>query len=195
MSTEIVFIEHSLTKVNCAMLPTNWKLSPRGIEILQNFARDPDVLRTRVLYHSTQTKAEETANIIAGYNPETTTCVEPGLAESSSITNGIIADYHGTVEQYLKGEIPFINGGETKAEALDRFERCILALVLRERALGQNRLGIVTHQNVLSIFSEAHSNVNAWETHRLIKQPSVAVYNFDERRFTRFWGEPAVMSV
>jgi broad specificity phosphatase PhoE len=142
-----------------------------------------------VLYASFQTKALETAVLLA--KPNTIPIkADDGLTEVTSFTGPFEEDfdlYTKNVHDFYTDKLDRIAGGETKAEALERFNATLESIAKVER--DKNSVGIITHGNILTLFSSLYEAVDCYTLHTTIKQPDVAIFNWDDKKFEVFFGE------
>lgn len=122
---EIIFIRHSKTKVDPTIPITSWGLSEEGIEFARKLSSHPSVKTLDVIYTSFQTKALETAVLLAKPNGVS---IRPdnGLTEVTSLTEKFEDNfdiYEQRVKDYYHGKIERINNGESINEAQERFIR------------------------------------------------------------------------
>ena len=186
---EITFIRHSKTKVDPSIPAPLWGLSEEGVELAKKLSSNDDIRRISLFYSSLQTKALETAVLLAKPNaiPIKT---DNALTEVTSFTNKFIPDtevYEKSVKDYYSGRVARINNGETIQEALDRFNRSIQSIV--EMNQGEENIGIVSHGNILTLFSSQFKDIDIYATHKQIKQPDIALFDWDNRKFTKFFGD------
>ena len=181
---KLVLIRHSKTLLNKEMPTEQWILSEEGIKLAQKLATKAIIEKCEVIYSSLQTKALETALLIAkpNYIPIKT---EQSLTETTSVTNGFFEDFENEISKWHKGEYR-INDGETKAESLERFKNAIDRVVARESH--RNYVGIVAHGNVLSIFSEYYSDKPSYDIHKTLQMPDLAVLDTSDWEFENWWG-------
>lgn len=185
---ELVLIRHSKTKRDPRVPIALWGLSEKGIEAANKLSSDRKIQKLDILYTSLQTKALETAVILAKPNalPIKT---NDGLTESTSYTNKFIPDpaiYELTLKDYYAGKIQRINGGETLQEALDRFNSAIESIVKENK--DKKRIGIVSHGHILTLFSSQFKDIDLYDTHLQIKQPDIAIFDWDRKVFNNFFG-------
>ncbi len=86
---------------------------------------------------------------------------------------------------YLCGIVP--NDGETLQEALDRFNSAIESIVKENK--DKKRIGIVSHGHILTLFSSQFKELDLYSTHLQIKQPDIALFDWNKKRFINFFGE------
>jgi broad specificity phosphatase PhoE len=186
---KFIFIRHSKTDRNPEVPITCWGLTDEGIALAKVLSHK-DVIKTlSVLYASFQTKALETAVILAKPNAIPIKA-DDRLTEVTSFTQVFESDfevYTRNVHDYYSGDLARIGNGETKDEALQRFTTALESIALAE---SHNKyVGIVSHGNILTLFSALYKEVDCYELHTKIKQPDVAVFDWDTKTFVSFFGE------
>lgn len=187
---KIILVRHAQTNINPEVNSTQWILSDNGRQAAVSLAGNAIFEGTEAIYSSLQPKAIETAEII-GDALKLPVGKEEELAELSSVTNGFIDDYAGTVHRLYTGEIQNINGGETLDQALSRFNRAIGVVATRHARA--DKIVIVSHANVLSLFSAQYSEMKAIDLHNSITMPDAAVLVWDgpDSYFDQFWDNAA----
>jgi len=186
---EILFVRHSKTKVNPQIPIPQWGLSAEGIQLAQKLSAHNVIKALDVIYTSLQTKALETALVLAKPNAISIK-THDGLTEVTSFTQSYEEDvgkYKKNVKEYYGGTLDRINSGETKQEALDRFTRTLQTIVATER--DKNSIGIVSHGNILTLFSALFKDIECYEFHTKIEQPDIAVFDWEKQTFSSFFGE------
>src|SRR5258708_15956469 len=177
----LVLIRHSKTKRDPNVPITRWGLAEEGIEAAKKLSSNRNIQQLDLLYASLQTKALETAVILAKPNalPIKT---NDGLTEITSYTNKFIPDitiYEQTLKDYYAGKTQRINGGETLQEALDRFNSAIESIVKENK--DKKRIGIVSHGHILTLFSSQFKELDLYSTHLQIKQPDIALFDWNKK--------------
>lgn len=187
---KIVFVRHAQTNIEPEVNSTLWTLSEGGRLAAAELAENSIFEGSAFIYSSLQPKAIDTAEII-GSILRVPVLQEAGLAELSSVTSGFIEDYAATVHKLYAGEIQNINGGETLAEALERFN-CAVGAIAAKHA-GSSKIAIVSHANVLSLFTAQYSDQAAVDLHNTIAMPDAAVldWNGSSSTFDQLWGHVA----
>ena len=182
----ITLIRHSKTKFQKDVPNVLWQLTEEGIDLASKLSLQKEIQDIEVLYSSLQTKALQTALILAKDNhiPIKT---NKDLTELTSITNGFIEDFEGSVRKLYSGEIKNINDGETIEECSVRFNNAIEEIIKTESNC-QN-LGIVAHGNVLSIFSSQYTDISPYDIHSKMQMPDMAIFDWDTKKFIKFYGE------
>jgi broad specificity phosphatase PhoE len=186
---KFVFIRHSKTDRNPQVPIICWGLADQGIELAKELSQKDVIKDLDVVYASFQTKALETAVLLAKPNAIPIKA-DNGLTEVTSFTGPFEEDfdlYTKNVHDYYNDDLDRIAGGETKAEALDRFNTTLESIAKAES--DKDFVGIITHGNILTLFSALYKDVDCFALHTAIKQPDVAVFNWDEKKFEVFFGE------
>lgn len=184
----LVFIRHSKSLVNPSIPITTWGLSEEGVALAKKLNELTQVKTLDVIYASLQTKALETA-VLATKNTGIQIKVDNRLTESTSFTNKFVSleELEQNTKKYYFGKQVSINNGETAEEALNRFTAAVNDIIGSEAA--KNNIGIVSHGNILATFSEQYVNKDAFQLVENIKQPDIAVFNWDNKHFTTFFGD------
>lgn len=185
---KLTFIRHSKTKIDPTIPITCWGLSDEGIVLAKKLSTHEVVKQLDVLYASFQTKALETAIILAKPNAIPIKAND-NLTEATSFTKIFEADYEKykqSIEDYYLGKIDRINGGETQQEALARFTKTLESIVAIEKV---KNIGIISHGNILTLFSAQFKDIDCYAFHSVIKQPDVAIFDWENKKFLNFFGE------
>ncbi len=186
---KFIFIRHSKTDRNPDIPITCWGLAEQGIELAKELSQKQVIKDLDVVYTSLQTKALETSVLLAKPNAIPIK-VNDGLTEVTSFTGPFERNfdvYTKSVHDFYSDDLDRIAGGETKVEALARFDSALESIAQAEAA--KERIGIVTHGNILALFSALYEDVDSYSLHTDIKQPDVAVFNWDEKKFETFFGQ------
>ena len=186
---KFVFIRHSKTQIDPNVPILLWGLSEKGVELAKNLSQNEIFKKIKVVYSSLQTKALETSVLICKPNliPIKT---DNRLTEVTSFTGPFELDdviHTKNIHDYHKGLTLRINNGETKVEALKRFNQSLIDISIAEDT--SDYVGIVSHGNMLAIFSSQYQNVDSYELHTKIKQPDMAIFDFESKKFISFFGE------
>lgn len=189
---KLTLIRHSKTSVEPDIPIVLWRVSAEGIKLARKLARQPVIKDLDIIYSSLQTKALETAELLAKPNRLQVKKNE-GLTEISSFTQGFIGEvgdgkFQQFVNDFYQGKIKSYAGGETSSEALKRFMKAIKEIIREERARGMDNVGIVSHGNILSFFSAQYSQFPPFEIHKMIKMLDVAVLDWKRKKFISFFG-------
>ena len=184
----LVFIRHSKSLVNPDIPITTWGLSDEGVMLAKKLNELSQIKNLDVIYTSLQLKALETA-ILATKNLGIPVKTDDRLTESTSFTNKFVSleQLEENNKKYFSGKQISINGGETIEEAHSRFMIALRDIAAAED--GKSNVGIVSHGNILATFSEEIIEKNALQLVEAIKQPDIAIFNWDSHQFTNFFGD------
>ena len=180
------FIRHAHTNVIPQDPPTEWMLSDQGVVDAVHLSSDPHIGHLELIYTSGQQKAIQTGVILA-YPNMIPLHTHAGLTENTSFTSTYLgADYTRYVDQYYAHIIERIAEGETIDESLKRFDATLEEIESAHPQL--NSIGIVSHGNILALFSSLYSEYSARELHDTIAMPDMCVFDYSLKSFVRFWG-------
>lgn len=184
----LVLVRHSKSLVNPDIPIPTWGLSEEGV-ILAKGLREITVINSlEVVYSSLQSKALETA-VYMTKNSGIQIKTDNRLTESTSFTNKFVdlEQLAQNTKDYYSNTDLSINNGETFQEALNRFMTAIENIIKAEA--GKKNIGIVSHGNILAAFSNQYIHKDVYQLAESIKQPDIAVLNWETRKFTTFFGE------
>jgi len=186
----LVLIRHSKSLVNPDIPIPTWGLSDEGIILAKKINELTQIKTLDVIYSSLQTKALETA-VLATKNIGIPIKTDVRLTETTSFTNKFVnlEQLQKNTKKYYSGKQISINNGETSEEALARFNASINDIVKNE---DKNNIGIVSHGNILADFSSQYSQVDAYQLVESMKQPDIAVFDWDKKQFVTFFGDIVV---
>lgn len=186
---QLVLIKHSKTSIEADKPIPLWFLSSEGIKLAEKLSATDVIRSLDVIYSSLQTKALETAVILAkpNYIPLE---VNSGLGEITSFTRKYLEEplYSKAVKDFYNGKTKRIAGGETGEEALNRFWHALEVIVKREKNLSRTRVGIVSHGNILSYFASQFLDKEAKELHDKIAMPDYAIFDWQKKQFLNVFG-------
>jgi len=186
----LTLIRHSKTSPTADIPIPLWGLSKEGIRLAKKLSKNKIIKEIGVIYSSLQTKALETALLLAKSNtiPIKT---NPNLTEISLFTIKFFGSekYEENVKNFYSGKIKRIAGGETYQEAIQRFSQTIDKIINEEKRGGIKNVGIVSHGNILAFFSAQFCSHSPFEIHQLIKMPDVAILDWQDKKFIKFYGE------
>ena len=186
---KIIFIRHSKTKTEPKIPVTCWGLSDEGIELAKKLSTHDTIKQIDILYASLQTKALETA-IYLGKPNGIPIRTDNDLTEVTSFTKSFEPDfkkYKQNVKEYYSGKLDRINGGETKQEAITRFAKAVESIAAAEK--DKKYVGIVSHGSILTLYSAKFKDIDCYATHTAIKQPDIAIFDWENKKFMNFFGE------
>lgn len=185
---KIVLIRHSKSLVNPNIPITSWGLSEEGRTLAKKLNSLPQIKTLEVIYSSLQPKALETAALATedmGIEVKT----DNNLTESTSFTNKFVSlkELEENTRKYYAEKTCSINDGETFVEAQARLAKALNDIVKKEQ--DKETIGIVSHGNILAGFVSQITQVDPYEIVEKIKQPDVAVFDWDTKQFISGFGE------
>lgn len=184
----LIFIRHSQSLVNPAIPIASWGLSDEGVILAKKLAKLAVINSLDVIYSSLQPKALETA-AFATEGMSIMIKKDDRLTESTSFTNKFVdlETLNENDRKYYADKNLSINGGETYTEALARFMTALEDITLVESE--STNIGIVSHGNILASFASEHIDKDVNEIAKNLRQPDIAVFNWDTKKFTTPFGE------
>lgn len=184
----LVLIRHSKSLVNPNIPIPTWGLSQEGAILAEKLNKVVSIKTLGVIYSSLQTKALETA-VLATKNFGIPIKTDTRLTEITSFTNKFddLTRLQRNTKDFYSGKLERINNGETAKEALTRFNAAINDIVEVEK--DKNNIGIVSHGNILAYFSTQYSNKDKYQLVESIKQPDIAILNWNTKEFGIFFGD------
>jgi broad specificity phosphatase PhoE len=185
----LTLIRHSKTTPTAEIPIPRWGLNEQGIELAKALALTESIQAVDILYSSLQTKALETAVLLAKPNAMGIK-TDDRLTEITSFTNQFEADletYEKRAHQFYAGTLDRINQGETVAEALSRFNEALTDIVQWEA--DKQNIGIVSHGNILAYFCAQFMPVEMAVFHKTIRMPDVAIFDWEGKQFLKMFGQ------
>ena len=180
----ITFIRHSKATFLHDKPITSWGLTDEGIQLAKNLIKTDEIRRINVIYSSLETKALETAEIInqsAGLKVIT----NKDFCEVTSFSNKVFPEFDKYAQDFFNDKVDRWNNGESKLEALARFNKALNEVIQTETKLGHANIGIVTHGSILTLFIAQYQNSDLWELHKSIKSPDIIIFDASKLAFTR----------
>lgn len=183
---KFVLIRHSKTKFDPSISIPLWYLTDEGKERAQELFSNNDFPKVDLVYSSLQTKAVETALILAK-SQTVPLKTDAELTEVSSFTREVFTNgYEEMVDSYYGGKVERLLGGETITEALERFEKTLDKI--NEIEKDKENIAIVTHGNILAFLTSKYDNTKtARELHDFIQMPDYSVIDWDIKKLIKYW--------
>ncbi|MBN2100602.1 histidine phosphatase family protein [Candidatus Dojkabacteria bacterium] len=185
---QLILIRHSKTNVDPKTPICQWGLSEEGISLAQKLSNEPEVQSLDVIYSSLQTKALETALILAKPNaiPIKT---DDNLTEVTSFTKEHFGyKYTQNVSDFYSGKVLRLANGESADEGLKRFNEAIEMIEKVETAAGIFKAGIVSHGNILSFYTAQFSDLTPIQIEQRIQMPDYAILDTRSQKITKMFG-------
>ncbi len=148
--TQLILIKHSLPEMMPGVPANRWHLAEAGRQRCQTLAEQLAPYRPDVIVASTEPKAAETAELVAGalQKPWHTTA---GLHEHERSDVGWIDREHfeAQVAEFFRRPDALVFGSETADQAHVRFARAISDVIAQYPV---RSLAVVAHGTVISLF-------------------------------------------
>lgn len=177
---QLYIIRHSKVQIDPSTNPTNWTLSDEGIHEARQLALRENWDHLKILYHSPEPKAEQTASIIAEIIGAQCK-VHHGLRELE-MNAGFLqpAEFQTKVSDFLMGKAD--PDFEDYEEAQQRIQGAV-DFILNET---NESTGIVSHGRIITaLFSHLfHRRITPVEW-KSIKLPDLSVIDIPEWRVVR----------
>lgn len=174
---KLVLIKHARPTVDPTSPSSQWALSTEGIATCQGLAEALKPHDLGVLISSTEPKAIQTAQHVAGHLSLQSHSL-PGLEEHHRDTVPHLAtrDFLAGMAQVFKQPRRRILGEETAHQASERFLKGINDAVERHPS---GNIGVVTHGTVIALYAAYHNDIDPYMLWRQMSLPSFIVVSMD----------------
>jgi broad specificity phosphatase PhoE len=172
---KLILVKHSSPKVDPAVDPARWPLSPHGQARCEALAAALLPHRPAVIVSSEETKAVQTAQLVAGRLGLAATAA-PDLHEHdrSNVPMMDTRDFLSTMALVFKRPDQIVLGRESANQACDRFERAVRAV------LAQNPdPAIISHGTVIALLVARHNRIDPYPLWRAMGLPSYVILDAD----------------
>lgn len=188
---KLILVRHSQSTFDKDRPIRLWKLSETGVERASNLSESSLFVNVDLYVTSPQLKATHTCALIASNHPAPIQ-VHSGLDETTSVTNKIIDDFENEMHTYLHSSDYSMNGWETAKEAKERLAKSISEIVKQWVDNWLEKIVIVSHGTVLSLFSADFLGKSPYEFHHLLRMPDIAVLDREKKEFINMFGEEKI---
>jgi len=150
----LILVRHSAVTINPATPAHKWHLSPEGQQHAHILAQQIATYSPTAVISSHETKAQETAAIIAstlGLSQHTADDLHEHVRHSFIAD---LAEWEATVANFFTHPDQLVLGTETAHQAQARFDAAVQNTI---RQYSQGNLVIVTHGTVLTLFLAQHN--------------------------------------
>lgn len=179
MKKYLILVKHSVPEIVESLPASEWRLSDLGRARAERLAEQLKHYQPEVIVSSKETKAKETADIIAGI-PRLEIRVAEDLHEHDRSNVPYLAydEFQASVREFFQkpGEIVF--GKETADQAYARFYRSVHA-ILNEHT--NKTVVIVTHGTVISLFVSRLTGRSDFEIWNMLGLPSFIAMDLHSR--------------
>ena len=182
---QLVLIRHSAVVVDATVPPKQWRLSDEGRRLCRPLAAALRSHQLDVLVSSEETKAAETAQVVAQrLRIETRTA--PDLDEHRRPFVDAPEEFERLMGLFFAEPERRVLGEESAAEVLARFTAAVEAVMAAES--GRNT-AIVAHGTVIALYAAPMFGVGAGALWQRMQSPSFVVVDTEERRGVRILDE------
>jgi len=173
MKKYLILVKHSLPQI-VENLPTReWELSDDGRIRAQQLAKRLSPFQPEFIISSVETKARETAEIIAGrHNLELH--IADGLHEHDRSKTPYLSKYEfqAAMHEFFENPDTLVFGSETADEAYSRFYRAVHSVL---DCHPNETVVIVAHGTVISLFVSSLTGIPGWSLWSDLDLPSFVV--------------------
>ena len=180
MGSYLILIKHSQPEIIEELPANQWQLSQEGIRRCLPLAQKLEAFNPQILHCSRETKAEQTAQIIAehlGLSVE----ISPGLHEH--LRNEVLfldqKGFEASVEQLFKNPTELVYGEERAVDATHRFDQAISRLLAMHP---KKNLAVVAHGTVISLYTGQHCSIDPHSLWKRLGLPSFLVLSMPEAK-------------
>lgn len=175
---KLVLIKHARPSVDPTSPSSQWTLSTEGIASCGPLAEALKPLALDVLISSTEPKAIQTAQHVAGHLSLQSHAL-PGLEEHHRDTVPHLAtrDFLASMAQVFKQPRRRILGEETAHQASERFLKGIADAIDRHPA---GNIAVVTHGTVIALYLAYYNDIDPYMLWRQMSLPSFVVVSMED---------------
>jgi len=150
MKKYLILVKHSLPEIVESLPARKWKLSEIGRERARKLADPLRSYHPDVIISSVESKAIETAEIVAEKLVLAVYVVE-GLHEHDRGNVAFLSkdDFQKAVQEFFSKPTELVFGNETANQSYERFNRAILAVL---NSYQEKTIIVVAHGTVISLF-------------------------------------------
>lgn len=166
----LILVKHAIPEVDPAVPARKWRLSEEGRVGSRTLGEELDRFDLDLVVSSDEPKAVETAEIAAEALDVPIEIVE-GLHEHERGNAGFLEKerFERSVERFFSRPADPVFGEETADQAHDRFSKAVNGLLDRFRC---EKIAIVTHGTVLSLFVSRISDIEPFALWKRLSLPS-----------------------
>jgi broad specificity phosphatase PhoE len=146
----LILVKHSLPEVIESVPATEWNLSERGRTRSRELAKRLIQYQPDEVFSSVESKAKQTAEIIA-IELGLTMCVVDGLHEQDRKNVPYLSDeqFQSSAREFFEKPDKLVFGGETADQAHERFHQAVYSVLGR---FPGRTIVLVAHGTVISLF-------------------------------------------
>jgi broad specificity phosphatase PhoE len=170
MNTYLILVKHSVPDIVENVPASEWELSGLGRERAERLAELLKQYKPEAIICSKETKAKETAEIIAGIHQ-----IELHIAEDlhehdrSNVPYLAHDEFQASIHEFFQKPSQLVFGKETADQAHERFYRSVHSILSEHR---NKTVVVVTHGTVISLFVSRLTGRSDFEIWKLLGLPS-----------------------
>jgi broad specificity phosphatase PhoE len=173
MKKHLILVKHSLPQIMGDLPAREWELSDDGRIRAQKLAERLSPFQPEYIISSVETKARETAEIIAGrHNLELH--IADGLHEHDRSKTPYLSKYEfqAAMHEFFENPDTLVFGSETAHEAYSRFYQAVHSVL---DCHPNKTVVIVAHGTVISLFVSSLTGTSGWSLWSELGLPSFVV--------------------
>jgi broad specificity phosphatase PhoE len=170
---KLILVKHSQPQIVADVPAKHWRLSAEGRRRCVALAARLATYDLGHIVASTESKATETAHLVASQLGMAYT-MHAGLHEHERSTTGFLSSsaFHDAVTAFFACPNELVFGDETAEQARSRLTNAVEGML---RAHPSGNVAIVAHGTVISLFVAAHTNLDPFELWQQLGLPSFVV--------------------
>lgn len=182
----ILLVKHSVPEIVPAVPAKEWKLSKAGQIRCATLAEKLEPFLPDVFLSSTEPKAIETVQIVAGKFGKTFRTV-PGLHEHSRTNIGWLEkeQFESKVKEFFDAPERLVFGEETADQALARFSQAISSI---ESEYPNNNILVAAHGTVITLFVKQYNAIEPFPFWKHLDFTSFAVLSLPSHELVKLEG-------
>lgn len=170
MTKYLILVKHSLPQVEVDLPAHTWKLSPEGKLRAHRLAEKLESFTPEVVVSSNESKAQETANILANHF-QLNMQIVPDLHEHDRSNESYLSQdaFQASIRDFFQNPDSPVFGKEAANQAYTRFYQAVHSVLSEYR---DKTIIIVTHGTVISLFVSRLTGISDLELWQQLGLPS-----------------------
>ena len=172
---KLILIRHSIAKMEKDLPPDQWRLSAEGRRRCKLMAEEIKPLKPDIIISSSELKAQETANILAGFLEENSSIVD-GLHEHKRKNVAILkqSEFEARIASLFENPGELVFGSETANQAKQRYTNAVNEILRKNPG---KSIAIVSHGTVMSLFIADFLGIPSFNFWQRLKLPCYFILN------------------
>lgn len=175
----LILVKHSLPEIMANLPAREWTLSAQGKTWAGLLAERLQMYHPEIIISSVETKAQQTAEIIAGALGQPLKIVE-GLHEHDRREEPFLSRqaFEANVQEFFAQPDIFVFGSETADQAYCRFENAVNSVLEQDH---DKTIVIVAHGTVISLFVSRLTGIHAFSLWKELGLPGYVVVDLPSK--------------